>query len=123
MTTLPTSSSHERRKFPRFYIHSRMTMALEDTSIKESIGLGEPGDISMGGVRVRNLPAGPTVRIGAHLGILLIDGEDALSLQGNVVHHGTPETFGVEFRDLTTDDMRNIRKLIERLHKGFDRSA
>jgi PilZ domain-containing protein len=114
--TLPT---HERRKFPRYYVSSRMTMAIEDTSLQESIGLGEPGDISLGGVRVRNLPACPKVKVGDQLGLLLIDTEDALSLQGEVVHHGTSDTFGVEFRDITPSDETAIRELIRRLHQSF----
>lgn len=94
-------------------------MAIEDTSLQESIGLGEPGDISLGGVRVRNLPACPNVRVGDRLGLLLLDREDALSLQGEVVHHGTPDTFGVEFQDITPSDETAIRELIKRLHDSY----
>ncbi len=111
-TTLPSS---DRRRFPRFYVSSRMTLAIEDETLRESIGLGEPGDISLGGVRVRNLPTCPQVKVGARLGLLLMDREDALSLHGEVVHHGTADTFGVEFRDLTPSDQRSVRGIIERL--------
>lgn len=116
MRTPDTLPTHDRRRFPRYYVSSRITMAIEDNSLKESIGLGEPGDISLGGVRVRNLPACPNVKVGDNLGLLLIDREDALSLQGEVVHRGTPDTFGVEFRDLSIRDQMGIRGLIERLH-------
>lgn len=95
-------------------------MAIEDTSLKESIGLGEPGDISLGGVRVRNLPACPNVKVGDRLGLLVIDREDALSLKGEVVHHGTPDTFGVEFRDLSVNEEMGIRGLISRLHNSSE---
>ena len=63
--TLP---DHERRKFPRYYVSTRLTLAIEDESLKESIGLGEPSDISLGGLRVCNLPACPNVRVGDKLG-------------------------------------------------------
>lgn len=120
MTTPPTLPTHERRKYPRYYVPTRMTMAIEDLSLNESIGLGEPGDISIGGVRVRNLPACPDVKVGDNLGLLLLDKEDALSLQGEVVHHGTPDTFGVEFRNLTVVEARGIRNLIARLHSQLE---
>jgi hypothetical protein len=93
-----------------------MTLAVEDEDLKESIGLGEPGDISIGGVRVRNLPACPNVRVGDKLGLLLMDREDALSLHGEVVHHATVDTFGVEFRDLTPAEQRGVKGIIARLH-------
>jgi hypothetical protein len=85
-------------------------------SLRESIGLGESGDISLGGLRVRNLPACPHVRVGERLGLLLMDREDALSLRGEVVHHGTEDTFGVEFRNLTPSENRAVRGIIKRLH-------
>ena len=110
-----TTSEQERRRFPRFHVSSRMTLAIEDESQSESIGLGEPGDISLGGVRVRNLPACPNVKVGDQLGLLLMDQEDALSLRGEVVHHGTADTFGVEFRDLTPAEHKGVRSIIERL--------
>src|SRR5678816_171083 len=103
---------------------SRITLAIEDESVKESIGLGEPGDISVGGCRVRNLPACPSVKVGDRLGLLLLDQEDALSLHGQVVHHATPDTFGVEFRNLTLTDERAVVGIIERLHgRGPSNSA
>jgi len=110
---------HERRKYPRYYIPARMTLAIEDNSLHESIGLGEPGDISLGGVRVRNLPACENVQVGDSLGLLLLDAEDALSLEGEVVHHGTPDTFGVEFRNISETETVAIRQLISRLHSVF----
>lgn len=108
--------SHDRRRFPRYYVTSRMMLVIEDESLNESIGIGEPGDISLGGVRVKNLPACPNVKIGDRLGLLLLDAEDALSLKGEVVHHATPDTFGVEFHDLSTSDQNGVRNLIGRLH-------
>lgn len=108
--------SHDRRRYPRYYVSSRLTLAIEDESLKESIGIGEPQDISLGGLRVTNLPSCPHVKIGDHLGLLLLDGEDALSLAGEVVHHSTPDTFGVEFRQLSHQDQRAVGDLIGRLH-------
>jgi hypothetical protein len=108
--------AHDRRKYPRYYVSSRMTLAIEDESLKESIGIGEPQDISLGGVRVTNLPSCPNVKVGDQLGLLLLDGEDALSLTGEVVHHSTADTFGVEFRDLSLQDQRAVGELIGRLH-------
>lgn len=119
--TTPTSNAEglntpDRRRFPRYYVTSRVMLAIEDETLKESLGIGEPGDISLGGVRVKNLPACPNVKIGDHLALLLLDAEDALSLRGEVVHHATPDTFGVEFRELTASDENGVRNLIGRLH-------
>src|SRR5437588_6359127 len=97
---------NERRKYPRYFVNSGLTLAIEDASLRESIGLGEPGDISLGGCRVRNLPACPSVRVGDRLEMLLLDRDDALSLRGAVVHHGTSDTFGVEFRGLSPGEQR-----------------
>ena len=111
--TLP---DHERRKFPRYYVSTRLTLAIEDESLKESIGLGEPSDISLGGLRVCNLPACPNVRIGDKLGLLLVDQEEALSLHGEVVHHATPDTFGVEFRSISPAEQLAVGGVIRRLY-------
>src|SRR5216684_5646823 len=108
--------SHDRRRYPRYYVTSRVTLAIEDESLKESIGIGEPGDISLGGLRVRNLPACPNVRVGDKLGLLLMDHEDALSLRGEVVHHATPDTFGVEFRSISPADQLAVGGIIARLY-------
>ena len=108
--------SADRRRYPRYYVTSRLTLAIEDESLKESLGIGEPQDISLGGLRVTNLPSCPHVKIGDQLGMLLLDGDDALSLTGEVVHHSTPDTFGVEFRELTIQDQRAVGDLIGRLH-------
>jgi hypothetical protein len=107
--------SHDRRRYPRYYVTSRITLAVEDESLKESLGIGEPKDISLGGLRVTNLPSCPNVRIGDQLGLLLLDGNDALSLTAAVVH-STPDTFGVEFRSLSHQDQRAVGDLIGRLH-------
>ena len=111
--TLP---EHERRRFPRYYVNTRLTLAIEDVSLQESIGIGEPGDISLGGIRVCNLPACPNVRVGDKLGLLLMDHEDALSLRGEVVHHATPDTFGVEFRSISPADQLAVGGIIARLY-------
>ena len=108
--------SNDRRRYPRYYVTSRLTLAIEDESLKESLGIGEPQDISLGGLRVTNLPSCPDVKIGDQLGMLLLDGDDALSLTGEVVHHSTPDTFGVEFRELSIQDQRAVGDLIGRLH-------
>src|SRR6185295_4742824 len=110
------SQSFDRRKFPRYYVFSRLMLAIEDETIRESIGIGEPGDISLGGLRVKNLPACPEVRVGDHLGLLLLDTDDSLSLRGEVVHHGTSDTFGVEFRELTLGQQKAVEEMIGRLH-------
>ena len=111
-----TVPEHERRRFPRYYVNTRLTLAIEDVSLKESIGIGEPGDISLGGIRVCNLPACPNVRVGDKLGLLLMDHEEALSLRGEVVHHATPDTFGVEFRSITPADQLAVGGIIARLY-------
>jgi len=84
--------------------------------LRESIGLGEPDDIGVGGVRVRNLPACPNVKVGDQLVMLLVDCEDALSLSGEVVHHATPDTFGVQFNELTSYERVAVGGIIDRLH-------
>ena len=108
--------ARDRRRYPRYFVSSRLTLAIEDESLNESLGLGEPDDISLGGIRVRNLPACPAVRVGDRLGLLLIDLEDALTLRGEVVHHSTPDTFGVEFEQLSPRDQQAVTRVIERLH-------
>jgi hypothetical protein len=108
--------AYDRRRYPRYFVTSRLTLAIEDESLKESLGLGAPQDISLGGVRVTNLPSGSTVKIGDQLGMLLFDGEDALSLTGAVVHHNTPDTFGVEFHALNSQDQKAVGDFIGRLH-------
>ena len=117
MSLTDHSAKGERRRFPRYYISARLTLAIEDESLSESIGLGEPGDISLGGLRVRNLPACPNVKVGDRLGLLLMDDADALSLHAEVIHRGSPDTFGVEFRGLSPSDARGVRGVIERLHQ------
>ena len=120
MSTPPTNgaSAIERRRFPRYFVNTGLTLAIEDATLRESIGLGEPDDISIGGVRVRNLPSCPNVRVGDRLVMLLVDCEDALSLNGEVVHHATPDTFGVEFNELSNYERGAVGGIIDRLH-GF----
>lgn len=112
-----SASWHERRKYPRYFVGSGLTLAIDDASLQESIGLGEPDDLSVGGVRVRNLPACPNVKVGDRLNLLLVDREDAFSLLGKVVHHATPDTFGVEFQDLSPSEMVAVGSVIDRLHR------
>ncbi len=109
-------NSHDRRRFPRYYVPAKLTLAIEDESLQESLGIGEPQDISLGGLRVTNLPSCPNVKVGDQLGLLLLDGEDALSLTGEVVHHATADTFGVEFRELSNQDQKAVGEFIGRLH-------
>ncbi len=118
MTTPSTNGhgSYDRRRFPRYYVATKLTLAIEDESLNESIGIGEPQDISLGGLRVTNLPACPNVKVGDQLGLLLLDGEDALSLTAAVVHHATAGTFGVEFRELSHQDQKAVGDFIGRLH-------
>jgi c-di-GMP-binding flagellar brake protein YcgR len=108
--------SNERRKFPRYPVVERVKLAVEDESIGETIGIGEAADISLGGLRVRYLPKNTAVRAGDRLGLLLIDEEQALSLRGEVVHHGTSDSFGVEFRDMSPTERQEINDLLQRLH-------
>jgi len=111
-----TLLDHERRKFPRYFVNTRLSLAIEDESLRESIGLGEPSDISLGGLRVCNLPACPNVRVGDQLGLLLADHEDALTLHAEVVHHATPDTFGVEFRSISPAEQLAVGGIIRRLY-------
>jgi hypothetical protein len=110
------SHRNDRRRYPRYYVSTRLALAIDDERLKESIGLGEPDDISLGGMRVRNLPACDNVKVGDHLGLLLFDAEDALSLKGEVVHHGTADTFGLEFHELNSSDQKAVGNIISRLH-------
>src|SRR4051812_43910191 len=110
-------SNNERRRFPRFPIRERMNLAVEDESRGESIGIGEATDISQGGLRVRYLPRNTVVRAGDKLGLLLIDEEQTLSLRAEVVHHGTTDSFGVEFRDISPAERHEIDHLLQRMHQ------
>ncbi len=107
--------SRERRRYPRYDVIERMSLAVEDETLGESIGIGEPSDISLGGLRVRHLPPQNNIRLGDRLGLLLISSEQALSLRGQVVHHGTEDSFGVEFYDLSDEDGLQINSLIGQL--------
>jgi c-di-GMP-binding flagellar brake protein YcgR len=111
-----TGSANERRRYPRYPVVERLNLAVEDESVGESIGIGEATDISLGGLRVRYLPKNTAVQAGDKLGLLLIDEEQALSLHAEVVHHGTSDSFGVEFRDLLPSEQREIDHLLQRLH-------
>src|SRR5436309_482925 len=91
-------------------------LQVEDESRGEPIGIGEATDIGQGGLRVRYLPKNTVVQAGDRLGLLLIDEEEALSLRAEVVHHGTSDSFGVEFRDLSAREQYAIDHLLQRLH-------
>src|SRR4029453_12898645 len=104
--------THDRRRYPRYFVTSRMTLAIENEQLRESLGIGEPNDISLGGLRVRNLPACAEVKVGDQLGMLLIDSEDALTLSGEVVHHCTEDTFGIRFAELSAADQRAVTGVI-----------
>jgi len=108
--------ANERRRYPRYPVRDRMNLAVEDESRGESIGIGEATDIGQGGLRVRYLPKNTVVQAGDRLGLLLIDEEQALSLRAEVVHHGTSDSFGVEFRDLSAREQYAIDHLLQRLH-------
>src|SRR2546426_8969112 len=91
-----TRSFEERRKFPRYGVPYKISLAVEDASCGEQIGIGEPADISLGGLRVRNLPACSSVRVGDRLGLVLLDAATALSLHRQLLHHGTIDAFRVQ---------------------------
>jgi len=114
-SAITAKSFEERRRFPRYDVPYKISLAVEDASCGEQIGIGEPSDISLGGLRVRNLPACQSVRVGDRLGLVLLDAEAALSLQGEVVHHGTLDTFGVEFQPMSLMDKDDVNRLILRL--------
>jgi c-di-GMP-binding flagellar brake protein YcgR len=111
-TEMPT---HERRAYPRYFVTSHITLAIENESLKKSLGIGEPEDISLGGLRVTNLPAWQEVHVGDQLGLLLIDRDDALTLHGEVVH-ARQDSIGVRFCDLSPMDKKAVTGVIERLH-------
>jgi c-di-GMP-binding flagellar brake protein YcgR len=111
----PADSSPERRKYPRYPVTGRINLAVEDESVGESIGIGEAADISRGGLRVRYLPTSMAVTAGNKVGLLLIDEEQAFSLRGEVVHHGTSDSFGVVFRDLSPTTQEELDHLLQRL--------
>src|ERR1043165_3252616 len=114
--TQPVGDANERRRYPRYPIRDRMNLAVEDESMGESIGIGEATDISQGGLRVRYLPKNTVVQAGDRLGLLLLDEDQALSLHAEVVHHGTSDSFGVEFRDLSQAEQSEIVHLLQRLN-------
>ena len=110
-------SWQDRRKHPRYEVTPRMGLAVQDLSLDESIGLGEASDVSMGGLRVSHLPARNNVRLGDRLGLLLLGSEHALSLHGEVVHHGTQDSFGIEFRDLSAIEQQQVVNFVQRMQR------
>lgn len=116
--SLPNTPESERRQYPRYPVpEARVSLAVEDASLGESIGIGEAVDLSMGGLRLYRLPAPSNVRLGDTLDMLLIGEEEALALRGEVVHHGTADSYGVMFRDLTSADGKRIDNLLRHLHE------
>src|SRR3989442_14304552 len=89
-------SFEERRRFPRYGVPYKISLAVEDASCGEQICIGEPADISLGGLRVRNLPACSSGRVGDRLGLGLLDAEASLSFYGEVEYHGTLYIFAGE---------------------------
>src|ERR1051325_9586318 len=57
-------SWQERRKYPRYEMTPRMSLAVQDLSANESIGFGEASDISLGGLRRRHSPPHTNAQIG-----------------------------------------------------------
>ncbi len=105
----------ERRRFPRFWIETRMSLSVEDIRSGEPIGIGEASDLSMGGLRVRYLPVHSQVDIGNRIGVLLMDDDIFLFIQAEVIHNGMRDSYGVEFRDLTPADNRQLQRLVSRV--------
>lgn len=107
----------ERRAFPRYDVSAtHLSLAVEDSSLGETIGIGEAVDLSLGGLRLTRLPPRSNVQLGDQLEMLLIDEESALPLHGEVVHHGTEDSFGIKFQTLTPIEQKRVQHLLERLH-------
>jgi hypothetical protein len=110
------STYDERRSYPRYDARAtRLSLAVEDESLGETIGIGEAFDISLGGLRIGRLPARSNVQLGDRLGMILIGEENALPLYGEVVHHGTEDSFGVKFRELSAIEQQRMNLLLQRL--------
>ncbi len=105
----------DRRRFPRYWIESRMSLSVEDVDSGEPIGIGEASDLSIGGLRVRYLPPHPQVNLGNRLGMMLMDDDVFLFVQAEIKHHGTKDSYGVEFRDLSPDDESQIERLLSKI--------
>ncbi len=110
------SQTDERRAFPRHDVSAtHLSLAVEDSSLGEPIGIGEAVDLSLGGLRMTRLPPRSNVQLGDQLEMLLIDEESALPLHGEVVHHGTEDSFGIKFQTLTVDEQQRVDRLLQRL--------
>ena len=112
---LENLSEKERRRFPRYWPESKLRLSVDDIRSGEPIGIGEISDLSIGGLRVRHLPQHPQVDIGNFLGVLLMDNDLSLFIQAKVIHHGTKDSYGLEFNDLTTVDRKEIQRLVQRI--------
>jgi hypothetical protein len=108
-------SGKERRKFPRYWIESQVSLSFEDIRSGEPIGACEIRDLSIGGVRVRYASQHPQVDIGNSLGVLLMDDDLSVFIQAKVIHHGTKDSYGLEFDNLTIADQNRIQTLVQRI--------
>jgi hypothetical protein len=109
-------SPDERRAYPRYELSAtRLSLTIEDTSLGETIRIGEAIDISLGGLRMTHLPPHSNVQLGDKLGLLLIGDETALPLRGEVVHHGAGDSFGIKFQTLSLAEQRRVDRLLQRL--------
>jgi hypothetical protein len=115
LSALENLSERERRKFPRYLIESEVSLSIEDIRSGEPIGFGEARDLSVGGLRVSYPSSHPQVDIGNRLGVLLMEDELLLFVQAEVIHHGTKDSYGLEFRDLTIADQKEIQRLVQRI--------
>lgn len=114
ISPLEKLTGKERRRFPRYWVETRMSLSVEDVNSGESIGIGEASDLSMGGLRVRYLPVHPQVDIGNRLGMVLMDEDVLLFVQAEIKHNGMSDSYGVEFRDLSPDDETKLQRLVSR---------
>lgn len=114
ISPLEKLTGKERRRFPRYWVETRMSLSVEDADSGEPIGIGEASDLSMGGLRVRYLPVHPQVDVGNRLGMMLMDEDILLFVQGEIKHNGASDSYGVEFRDLSPDDEDQLQRLVTR---------
>ena len=110
-----SNNSIEKRSAQRYAVQTRVSLAVEDEQMGEAVGLGIAGDVSAGGVRLRNLPPEAEVRVGDQLKLLLISEERMLSLRGEVVHHSLQEDFGVKFLDVSRRERQLLEDFLQKL--------
>lgn len=112
----PPAIVAEKRQHPRYPVRTRLNLAVEDEGLGESIGIAEADDVSIGGVRIRHLPAHTAVRVGSRLGLLLMGEDDVLSLHGEVVHHGAADSFGIKFTHISAAEQQRMRVFLGTLY-------